>query len=276
MAELERLKPAELLVPEDQSRELGLLLDGEEADPSALALRAVQCPRLLTDQLGTLDLRGFGADDLPLAIAAAGALLQYVRETQKPRCRTSRSCAWKSVAMRCSSTRPRAATWKSTRRCRDRTRRRCSRCWIRPARPWARASCALAESGSPTSRNAPALPGAGVLVDHAASRACANRCAPSATWSASWRVSRCAAHGRGSHRAARFDRGAARAARRIEENRSAADRRADGVRRRTQRCRGHPAAGHRRRALVVLREGDVIAAGYDAALDVAPHRLAHG
>jgi len=39
--------------------------------------------RLLTDQLGTLDLRGFGADDLPLAIGAAGALLQYVRETQK-------------------------------------------------------------------------------------------------------------------------------------------------------------------------------------------------
>src|SRR5437016_5619316 len=39
--------------------------------------------RLLTDQLGTLDLRGFGADELPLAIAAAGALLQYVRDTQK-------------------------------------------------------------------------------------------------------------------------------------------------------------------------------------------------
>ena len=38
---------------------------------------------MLTDQLGTLDLRGFGADDLPLAISAAGALLQYVRETQK-------------------------------------------------------------------------------------------------------------------------------------------------------------------------------------------------
>ena len=33
--------------------------------------------------MGTLDLRGFGADDLPLAICAAGALLQYVRDTQK-------------------------------------------------------------------------------------------------------------------------------------------------------------------------------------------------
>ena len=39
--------------------------------------------RLLTDQLGTLDLRGFGVDVLPLAIRAAGALLQYVRDTQR-------------------------------------------------------------------------------------------------------------------------------------------------------------------------------------------------
>ena len=39
--------------------------------------------RTLTEQLGTLDLRGFGAAELPLAIRAAGALLQYVRDTQK-------------------------------------------------------------------------------------------------------------------------------------------------------------------------------------------------
>ncbi|HEX9473006.1 MAG TPA: DNA mismatch repair protein MutS, partial [Steroidobacteraceae bacterium] len=39
--------------------------------------------RILTDQLGTLDLRGFGADEMPLAIGAAGALLQYVRDTQR-------------------------------------------------------------------------------------------------------------------------------------------------------------------------------------------------
>ena len=55
--------------------------------------------RLLTDQLGTLDLKGFGADELPLAICAAGALLQYVRDTQKvggtahPRAARSRSAA---------------------------------------------------------------------------------------------------------------------------------------------------------------------------------------
>ncbi|HKU88911.1 MAG TPA: DNA mismatch repair protein MutS [Steroidobacteraceae bacterium] len=82
-AELERLKPAELLIPEDQSRELGALADGAARVRPPWHFELASASRLLTDQLGTLDLRGFGADDLPLAICAAGALLQYVRETQK-------------------------------------------------------------------------------------------------------------------------------------------------------------------------------------------------
>ncbi len=82
-AELERLKPAELLVPEDQARELGEITLGEQRARPPWHFELASASRLLTDQLGTLDLRGFGADDLPLAISAAGALLQYVRETQK-------------------------------------------------------------------------------------------------------------------------------------------------------------------------------------------------
>ncbi len=39
--------------------------------------------RALTEQFRTRDLAGFGCADKPLAIAAAGALLAYVRETQK-------------------------------------------------------------------------------------------------------------------------------------------------------------------------------------------------
>ena len=82
-AELERLKPAELLVSE------GAL--GEQLARTGTALRTrppwhfelASASRLLTDQLGTLDLKGFGVDELPLAICAAGALLQYVRDTQK-------------------------------------------------------------------------------------------------------------------------------------------------------------------------------------------------
>jgi DNA mismatch repair protein MutS len=87
-AELERLKPAELLVPEDQSREIGETIsaslgNGAQRVRPPWHFELSSASRLLTDQLGTLDLRGFGADDLPLAISAAGALLQYVRETQK-------------------------------------------------------------------------------------------------------------------------------------------------------------------------------------------------
>jgi DNA mismatch repair protein MutS len=82
-AELERLKPAELLVPEDQYRELGEITGGAQRVRPPWHFELASASRLLTDQLGTLDLRGFGADDLPLAICAAGALLQYVRETQK-------------------------------------------------------------------------------------------------------------------------------------------------------------------------------------------------
>jgi DNA mismatch repair protein MutS len=82
-AELERLKPAELLIPEDHAHELGALADGAARVRPPWHFELASASRLLTDQLGTLDLRGFGADDLPLAISAAGGLLQYVRETQK-------------------------------------------------------------------------------------------------------------------------------------------------------------------------------------------------
>ncbi|HEY2036703.1 MAG TPA: DNA mismatch repair protein MutS, partial [Steroidobacteraceae bacterium] len=82
-AEIERLKPAELLIadgtPEEDVRRVGTAVRSRPPWNFELA----SASRLLTDQLGTLDLKGFGADELPLAIAAAGALLQYVRDTQK-------------------------------------------------------------------------------------------------------------------------------------------------------------------------------------------------
>ncbi|HVT34296.1 MAG TPA: DNA mismatch repair protein MutS, partial [Nevskiaceae bacterium] len=78
--ELQRLSPAELLHAE-----------GLGADLSAHAARArpawqfdhASAYRLLTEQLRTRDLRGYGCEDLPAAVAAAGALLQYVQETQR-------------------------------------------------------------------------------------------------------------------------------------------------------------------------------------------------
>ena len=89
-AELERLRPAELLVREDQAIEAQAGAEARAVQGAAVLrprapwhFELAAASRLLTDQLGTLDLRGFGADELPLAIAAAGALLQYVRDTQR-------------------------------------------------------------------------------------------------------------------------------------------------------------------------------------------------
>ena len=82
-AELERLKPAEILVPENARLE-DVARSGTAVRPRPTwYFELASASRLLTDQLGTLDLKGFGADELPLAICAAGALLQYVRDTQK-------------------------------------------------------------------------------------------------------------------------------------------------------------------------------------------------
>jgi len=82
-AEIERLKPAELLVSEgSMSEEVGRNGTAVKTRPPWY-FELASASRLLTDQMGTLDLKGFGADELPLAICAAGALLQYVRDTQK-------------------------------------------------------------------------------------------------------------------------------------------------------------------------------------------------
>jgi DNA mismatch repair protein MutS len=79
-AELERLRPAELLVPE-QSKPLAAALYTRERP--VWHFDRETCTRLLCEQFGTRDLAGFGCENLPLAVCAAGCLLQYVRDTQK-------------------------------------------------------------------------------------------------------------------------------------------------------------------------------------------------
>ena len=53
------------------------------AAAAALAFRMEAARRLLTAQFGTRDLAGFGAADLTVGLRAAGALLQYAQDTQK-------------------------------------------------------------------------------------------------------------------------------------------------------------------------------------------------
>jgi DNA mismatch repair protein MutS len=84
--ELERLRPAELLVPDGAQPTVLLTAAGQERPWRMRApwhFELSSATRALTEQFGTRDLAGFGCDDKPLAICAAGALLAYVRETQK-------------------------------------------------------------------------------------------------------------------------------------------------------------------------------------------------
>ncbi|MDE2968804.1 MAG: DNA mismatch repair protein MutS, partial [Chloroflexota bacterium] len=89
--ELERLGPAELLVPEEMDDEsiLGALRPrGDDADPSVTAapdahFRLAAARRTLLEHFGVSTLEAFGCEDAPLAARAAGALLAYLQDTQK-------------------------------------------------------------------------------------------------------------------------------------------------------------------------------------------------
>ena len=82
-AEMERLRPAEIIFNEDQAFEhsFGDGIRATRRPPWHFELDSAQ--RLLCAQFGTRDLGGFGCEAFPLGIAAAGALLQYVTDTQK-------------------------------------------------------------------------------------------------------------------------------------------------------------------------------------------------
>jgi len=84
-AEVERLRPAEILTPDGGEPEL--VRASAEAWPwrtrAPWHFELDSATRALTEQFRTKDLAGYGCADKPLAIAAAGALLAYVRETQK-------------------------------------------------------------------------------------------------------------------------------------------------------------------------------------------------
>ncbi|MDH5547637.1 MAG: DNA mismatch repair protein MutS [Gammaproteobacteria bacterium] len=82
-AELERLRPAELLVSED-SHLIERLQQRKGLRRQAPWLFDVEVgERQLKTQFHTNDLSGFGCTDLTVAIGAAGALLEYVKDTQK-------------------------------------------------------------------------------------------------------------------------------------------------------------------------------------------------
>jgi DNA mismatch repair protein MutS len=83
LAELERIKPAELLYNEDQAFPEALTNRPGAKSQAPWHFESDTAFRLLTAQLKTKDLRGFGCEHLIVAIQAAGALLQYAQDTQR-------------------------------------------------------------------------------------------------------------------------------------------------------------------------------------------------
>ena len=82
LSELQRLNPVELLVSEELSAlQVAPRQTVRSRPPWEFDLDNAQ--RLLNRQFGTRDLNGFGCDHLPLGIAAAGCLLQYALDTQR-------------------------------------------------------------------------------------------------------------------------------------------------------------------------------------------------
>ena len=78
-AELERLRPAELLLPEG----VKVASSARTVERPPWHFLADSALRALSAQFGTQDLAGFGCENLTVALGAAGALLQYTRDTQK-------------------------------------------------------------------------------------------------------------------------------------------------------------------------------------------------
>ena len=86
--ELARISPAECLIPESAAQNDNLQMRRTEQQSLVLTTRPDWCfgrdeaRRLLNEHFGTRTLEGFDIDDSP-AVTAAGALLDYVRETQR-------------------------------------------------------------------------------------------------------------------------------------------------------------------------------------------------
>ncbi len=86
-AELERLNPAELLFSEEAQylnnldQQLNRKIAIHQQPP--WWFDADSAHRVLNEQFGTRDLSGYGCDELNAAIMAAGCLMQYVQNTQR-------------------------------------------------------------------------------------------------------------------------------------------------------------------------------------------------
>jgi len=83
LAELERLDPVELLIPDDWPQGLPAEKRRGSARRAPWDFERDSAFKSLCQQFSTQDLKGFGCENLTLAIGAAGCLLMYAKETQR-------------------------------------------------------------------------------------------------------------------------------------------------------------------------------------------------
>lgn len=83
LAEIERLRPAELLLNENSNYPTALEERRGARQLAPWHFEQDTALRLLTQQLKTRDLQGFGCAHMSSAICAAGALLHYAQDTQR-------------------------------------------------------------------------------------------------------------------------------------------------------------------------------------------------
>ena len=83
LSELERLQPTELLLSEESEQAFLREYNAGLRKRPVWEFDYDTALRLLTQQLQTRDLEGFGCADLRVAISAAGCLLQYAKDTQR-------------------------------------------------------------------------------------------------------------------------------------------------------------------------------------------------
>ncbi len=83
LAELERLNPVELLIPDDWPQGLPAEKRRGSRRRAPWDFERDSALKSLCQQFATQDLKGFGCENLTLAIGAAGCLLAYAKETQR-------------------------------------------------------------------------------------------------------------------------------------------------------------------------------------------------
>ncbi|WP_178124185.1 DNA mismatch repair protein MutS [Pseudomonas sp. 18058] len=83
LAELERVNPVELLIPDDWPRDLPAEKRRGVSRRAPWDFERDSALKSLCQQFSTQDLKGFGCESLTLAIGAAGCLLAYAKETQR-------------------------------------------------------------------------------------------------------------------------------------------------------------------------------------------------